>query len=173
MEDPRPSLELLLRYPPRERFFGWIAYSLSRAERRPTPEDEWVLFDLDQPHSLTILGSYKFNRNITLGGRFRLISGDPYTPIERGVYDADFDFYAPVFGAENSDRLPLFHQLDLRIDKTYRKDTWSLALYFEVTNVYNNRSVEFDASYNFDFSQTQFQRVGLPILPVLGLEGKF
>lgn len=167
------GLEILLRYPPKDRFFGWIAYSLSRADRRPTPSDDWVRFDLDQTHNVTMIGSYQLNRNITIGGRFRYISGNPYTPVVSATFDADFGGYIPELGTQNSARIPPFHQLDIRIDKKYRKETWSLTLYLEVTNVYNNRSIEFEPDYNFDFSQAQFEKIGLPIIPVLGLEGEF
>ncbi|HTQ46699.1 MAG TPA: TonB family protein, partial [Polyangiaceae bacterium] len=50
--------ETLLRYSPDERFFGWIAYTLSRSERRPSPSQPLRLFQYDETHILTVLGSY-------------------------------------------------------------------------------------------------------------------
>ncbi len=37
----------------------------------------------------------------------------------------------------NTERLKGFHQLDLRIDKQFYFDRWSLMLYVDVQNVYN------------------------------------
>src|SRR5687767_4939424 len=44
--------ELLLRYKQMGRFFGWLAYTLSRSERRDTPDADWEDFDYDQTHIL-------------------------------------------------------------------------------------------------------------------------
>ena len=42
-----------------DRFFGWVAYTLSRSERRSVNGEGLALFQYDQPHILTALGSYK------------------------------------------------------------------------------------------------------------------
>ena len=39
------------------------------------------LFDYDQTHILTLVGSYLLPRNWQIGGRFRLVSGNPITPV--------------------------------------------------------------------------------------------
>jgi hypothetical protein len=70
-----------------------------------------------------------------------------------------------------SERLPLFHQLDLRVDKRWQFKDWRLSAYLDVQNVYNNPAVE-AIVYNYDFSQQAFQ-TGLPILPSIGLRGEF
>jgi hypothetical protein len=44
----------------------------------------------------------------------------------------------------NSARLGGFHQLDIRIDKQYFLNNWSLLLYLDVQNVYNFKSDEPD-----------------------------
>jgi len=37
----------------------------------------------------------------------------------------------------NKERLKAFHQLDLRVDKSWYYNKWSLMLYFDIQNVYN------------------------------------
>jgi len=165
------GLELLVRHEFANNFTGWIGYTLSRAERKDFGSDEWRLFDYDQTHILNILGTYELPRNWTLGFRWRLISGNPYTPRVGSVYMVDDGSYSPVNGEPNSGRLPLFHQLDIRIDKRWVFDTWIFSAYLDLQNVYNHANVE-GFSYNYDSSQKRPQQ-GLPILPVLGIKGEF
>ena len=100
-----------------------------------------------------------------------MATGTPDTPILGGIYDADSDSYISLPGETNSERKPAFHQLDIRLDKTFRTDKYSLNAYLEVLNIYNRKNPE-AFFYNFDFTQ-KGTFTGLPILPVLGLKGEF
>ncbi len=163
--------EFLLRFKPEGRFFGWVAYTLSRSERKDPPNEAWRLFEYDQTHMLTALGSYKLGRGWQLGARFRYVTGSPYTPNIGGVMDYDAGVYAPLAEQpENGSRLPAFSQLDVRVDKTWDFESWKLSMYLDVQNAYNRKNTE-DISYNSDFSQHK-QAQGLPILPVLGIRGE-
>ncbi len=166
------GLETLLRYKPDEHFFGWISYTLSRSVRRDLPTDPLRLFRYDQTHVLTMLGSYKLGSGWQLGARFRLISGFLDTSSSYGAFDAtagaqlSVDAYPP-YGT----RMPLFHQLDLRADKTWTFPAWKLTAYLDVQNVYSHQSSD-SLSYNYNFTQSTYAR-GLPILPSIGLRGEF
>jgi TonB family protein len=163
--------EFLLRYKPEGRFFGWVAYTLSRSERRDTPSEDYAVFDYDQTHILTALGSVKLGRGWQLGARFRYITGTPYTPYVGGVVDYDAGVYAPLESLRvNSQRLPARHQLDLRVDKQWTFQSWKLSAYLDVQNVYNAKNVE-EVGYNYDYSERQTVQ-GLPILPIIGLRGE-
>jgi hypothetical protein len=162
--------EFLLKYPPRARFFGWVAYSLSKAERQRPIDPEYVPFYYDQRHVLTMLGSYKLTSSVNLGGRFRYSSGVPQTPVAFVIFDSDHDLYLPVEGPRYSDNLPDFHQLDVRVDKTFRFKSWKMSGYLEVLNIYNKKNPE-TTRYNFDYTQSAFLN-GLPITPVIGLRGE-
>jgi hypothetical protein len=89
---------------------------------------------------------------------------------ERAVYDADEDDFDPDSGGSRI-RLPLFHQLDVRIDKTWTFDAWMLDLYLDVLNTYDHRAIE-GSVYSYDFSQHAYFE-GLPVVPTLGLKGSF
>src|SRR6185295_7861583 len=65
------GLETLIRYKPDERFFGFLAYTLSRSVRRDAPDQPEHLFNFDQTHILTLIGSYRLGRGWELGARFR------------------------------------------------------------------------------------------------------
>jgi hypothetical protein len=163
--------ELLLRYKPQGRFFGWLSYTLSRSERRDAAGQPLYTYDYDQTHILTALGSYKLGRGWQVGARFRYVTGSPYTPNLGGTVDYDAGTYAPMAStARNSARLPAFQQLDLRVDKTWKFQRWSLSAYLDVQNVYNHQNTE-SISYNYDYSQTTPTH-GLPILPIVGIRGE-
>ena len=96
----------------------------------------------DQTHILTLIGSYVLPRNWQIGGRFRLVSGNPITPVTGSVYNASIDRYFPTYGPANSDRLPFFSQLDVRVDKRWIYQGWMLDLYLDIQNVTNRTNTE-------------------------------
>jgi TonB family protein len=163
--------EWLLRLKPEGPLYGWVAYTLSRSERSDGPGLPEIRYAYDQTHVLTALGSYKLGRGWQVGARFRYVTGSPYTPVVGGVMDYDAGSYAAVDETPaNSSRLPAFHQLDLRVDKTWKFDAWQLTAYLDVQNAYNRRNVE-AMTYNYDYSKTSSVS-GLPILPIVGLKGE-
>jgi TonB family protein len=163
------GMELLIKYKPDARFFGWAAYTLSRSSRIDGPGMPEHLAQYDQTHNLTILGSYRLGRGWEFGARYRLISGPLVTPVLSALYAADAAAYAEIDGTPFSKRLPLFHQLDLRVDKGWQFRNWHLSVYLDLLNVYNNAAKE-ALQYNFDFTQTQYQS-GLPFIPNIGVRG--
>ena len=165
------GIELLLRKELTSRLFGWIAYTFSHSERIDRPGQQWRLFDFDQTHNLTAIASYKLPRGWQIGARFRFITGNPETPVLGSRYLAPLDVYLPIYGATNSARVPSFSQLDVRIDKVWTFDAWTLDAYLDVLNSYNRRPVE-ATLYSYDFGQSAYLR-GLPIIPTLGLKGSF
>ena len=177
--------EVLIKYKPDERFFGWVAYTLSRSARVDAPGEPEHLVQYDQTHILTILGNYRLGHGWEFGARFRLVSGNLITPSVCDKSAADCDpnrtgslFHAPSgvytpipFAGAFSERLPLFHQLDIRIDKSWKFPRWKLSAYLDVQNVYNHGNTE-GLQYNFNFTTRQYVS-GLPILPSIGLRGDF
>ena len=177
--------EVLAKYKPDEHFFGWIAYTLSRSVRQDTPDAPEHLIGFDQTHILTALGSYRVGHGWEIGARFRLVSGNLQTPevcdsaseaCDQSRVNAMWQgstgaFSSLAFGSRNSERLPLFHQLDLRVDKTWTFALWKMSAYLDIQNVYNQQNVE-GINYNYNFTARQYS-TGLPILPSFGLRGEF
>jgi len=177
--------EFLLKYKPDERFFGWAAYTLSRSTRIDAPGEPERLVSFDQTHILTVLGSYQLGHGWEFGARFRLVSGNLVTPNVCNASDFSCDpdranalFHAPSgaytpipLSGRASERLPLFHQLDLRVDKRWKFKSWQLSAYLDVQNVYNNANTE-GILYNFNYTARQYVS-GLPLLPSFGLRGEF
>lgn len=155
------------------RHFGWLAYTLSRSLRRDAPDRPERLFDFDQTHNLILVGSAKLDRaqKWQIGGRFQFTTGRPYTPVVGSIYQSDLNYYQPLFGGLNSQRLESQHQLDLRLDRVWRFSTWRLSAFVDVTNVYLHAAV-LQYQYSYDYSQKQAIRT-IPILPSLGVRGEW
>jgi hypothetical protein len=82
-------------------------------------------------------------------------------------YDAKDDLYEPVFGPQNSIRLPDFWQLDLRVDRSFLLgDTGRLLVYVEGLNVTNHTNGE-EYIYNVDYTR-RGTITGLPAIAVVG-----
>ena len=165
------GLEVVARHELTSKFTGWLAYTLSRAERRDSGSPSYRLFEFDQTHILTVLGTYQLPRNWEIGSRFRLVSGDPTTPVVGAVYNASIDRYRPVFGSKYADRLAPFAQFDVRVDKRWIFNRWMLNAYLDLQNVFNRANPE-AMQYNYDYTKHQV-RQGLPIYPIIGLRGEF
>jgi outer membrane receptor protein involved in Fe transport len=164
------GMELTLRREPVHRLSGWVAYTLSRSERRDSGATDYRLFQYDQTHILTAVGMWRFGRNWQLSTRFRLTSGNPMTPVTGAVLDLDSGAYKPSYGAKYSARNPMFAQWDVRIDKKWVFNRFMLDLYLDVWNVTNRENVE-APSYNFDYSKQQSVN-GLSLEPILGLRAE-
>jgi hypothetical protein len=165
------GLEVLLRHYPQKRFFGWVAYTLSKAERRNIETGEWQNYRYDQTHILTAVAGYKLPYNFDVSARYRLVTGNPVTPVIGSVYDADRGQFEQVFGKPFSARNSPFSQLDIRIDKSFIYDTWTLGLFLDVLNVTYADNAE-GVRYNYDFTQSA-PVSGLPIIPTLGVSAKW
>ncbi len=162
------GLELQITHRQWRHFFGWVSYTLMRSQLFPDESYRPRAFDRDQTHVLTLVAGVSVKWGIDLGLRFRLASGFPYTPVV-GVQFID-TFHGGntgILGEENASRMPLFHQLDLRIDKTWKRKTVTVSLYLDVQNVYNRQNPVF---YLYSADYTQKKAVyDLPVLPSLGL----
>jgi TonB family protein len=165
------GFEAMLRQELAYRLSGWVAYTLSRAERRRTEDEDYRLFDVDQTHNLVLVAAYHLPRHWQLSTRFRYRTGQPSTPVVGATFVSDTDEYAPVFGGINSKRFDAFHQLDIRIDKQWVFDRWSFTGYLDVQNVYNHRN-SISLAYNYDYSKSG-KVGGLPLVTILGFKAEY
>ncbi|HTQ05539.1 MAG TPA: TonB-dependent receptor [Polyangiaceae bacterium] len=152
-------------------FFGWVAYTLLRAERRDQPGTPFRLFDFDQTHVLTALAAYQLGKGFDVSARFRYATGYPRTPVIGSYFDARRDLYEPELGPKNSTRLPDFWQLDVRFAKRFNIGTTELETYLDVQNVTDRQNPE-EIAYSPDYTQKRYID-GLPILPVIGARWGF
>jgi hypothetical protein len=151
-------------------WFAWLSYSYSKSTRVDRPGAPERLFQFDQPHSLNAAVSWTRGR-WQLGGRFQLYSGLPHTPAIGSILDSDRNFYIPLHGEVASVRPPMHHQLDLRVDYSWRWGPTAMTAFVDVQNVYLNETIV-TYFYSYDFTQ-RAAFTSLPIIPSLGLRGVF
>lgn len=140
--------------------------TISRSVRIDRKGDE-ALFAYDQPVIVNALASYKLSRGWRLGGRVRVASGNPYTPVVNRIFDHESRGFLPVYGERDSARLPPFWSIDVRVDKEWVFDKWTLAFYLDLQNATNRANVEVMA-WTYDY-RAEEPITSLPILPAFGL----
>ena len=151
-------------------WFAWVSASLSHSVRQDTPTAMERLFEYDQPVSVNAALSWRHG-HWQIGGRFQLYSGLPYTPVIGSIYDSDSNFYDPLFGKMYSERAPMHHELDVRIDRFFKLGPAQMNWFLDVQNVYMNQSTV-GYFYSYDYMQRSAFK-SLPIIPSAGLRGVF
>jgi hypothetical protein len=144
-------------------FYGLMSVTLFRSEFINANSTQYVPSSWDQRFIVNLTAGKKLKRNWEVGAKFRLSGGRPYTP-----YDTVLSSIVPVwdvtqqglfdYSRVNADRLPINHQLDIRVDKKYFFKRWNLNLYFDVQNAYG-----FSAAQQ-DILTVQRDANGMPLL---------
>ena len=184
------GMELILKHEFTQRFFGWIAYTLSRAEQTAyavngastsnqgmgalqtgAQGDDLVPDRLRpdaQPHR---------RRQLHVA---RLALRHALPPRDRHARHADVGGHlrrrrrpsTPAGRAPRTRRAsPTFNQLDLRAERTWTFNAWQFGAYLDVQNVYNAQNPEFTI-YDYRCRGSEPVR-GIPFLPILGVRGIF
>jgi hypothetical protein len=139
------GFEVLMQQKLYKGFYGILAYTFVRSEFEDL-EGNYIPSSWDSRHIITATAGYKIKRNWEFGLRWRFVDGIPFTP-----YDIALSSLIEIYdlrgqGIEdasrvNTERVPAFHQLDLRVDKVWFFKKWSLNLYLDIQNVYNFQSL--------------------------------
>ncbi len=123
---------------------GWnliLSYTYVRSEFKDSAS-EYTPSTWDNRHILNFTGLRGLPNNWEAGFKWRLSGGSPYTPydLQRSsrvdAWDVQGMGYLD-YSRFNSQRVPVFHQLDIRVDKQFFLESFSLMLYVDVQNVYN------------------------------------
>lgn len=121
-----------------------LAYTFVRSEFQNATE-EFVPSAWDNRHILNVTVGRQLKGDWDIGAKWRFVGGAPYTPwdIDRSsridAWEVNSRGYFD-FNRFNTLRFDNFHQLDLRIDKSFYFSRWSLMLYTDIQNVYNFQS---------------------------------
>jgi hypothetical protein len=113
----------------------------------PSAWDNKILYNLT--------ATRKIGKNWDVGFKWRFVGGAPTTPYDLetsalvSAWDRRNQPYLD-YNRFNTERLGSFHQLDLRVDRQFYFDKWSLMLYFDVQNLYNYKADEADKYVNTD-----------------------
>lgn len=136
--------ELLIRLREYRKTNLVFSYTFVRSEFR-SDNSAWIPSSWDNRHLINLTATKSFSRNWDLGLKWRFVGGAPYTPldVERSSFKAAWDVQGrgyPDYSRFNMLRLKPFHQLDIRIDKRYFFNRWSLMFYLDIQNVYNHKA---------------------------------
>ncbi len=182
---------------PGARLTGWVSYSFGRAER-----DEYgrrLAFDYDRRHAATVVGSYRFSPKWELAATFRAFSGFPRTPVlglRVSADETEDGRLVPALDAEgryvyetdlggvdnlNTERLPAFVRLDLRLSWKPRGDTGRWLFDLDVINATNRDNVgQYDPRLSYDPASALDQprltlepTAAIPFLPSIGVRFRF
>ena len=131
-----------------------LSYTLVRSEFKKFDTNldltsSYIPTSWDNKHLLNLIATREFKRNWQIGLKWRFVGGAPFTPFDENktslisawnVRGREYLDYSQF----NSLRLSNFHQLDIRIDKQYFYNKWSLMIYLDIQNLYNFKSDEPD-----------------------------
>jgi len=145
---------------------AWVSYTISRSERTFDPRRDPLSYPyvLDQTHNVSFVVSTNVS-NWTLGARFQIATGNPYTPFLGLVLDPSHGEFDRVYGSPNSSRLPTYVDLDIKVERVWRRRWGTLAAYLDLQNATNASLVE-DVYVDFD---REVPVRGLPLFPSVGL----
>jgi hypothetical protein len=123
-------------------FYGIAALTLVRSEFTNPNTEGFIPSSWDNRIILSLTAGKRFKKNWEIGARWRYLGGTPYTPfdVEESALISNWDLRNQGildFTQINGERLPAFHQLDLRVDKKYYFKNWNLNWYFDIQNAYN------------------------------------
>ncbi|MDF1549182.1 MAG: TonB-dependent receptor [Bacteroidales bacterium] len=125
-----------------------VAYTYVRSEFKDK-NGQYIPTSWDNQHILTLTSTMNFKNNWSGGLKWRFAGGLPYTPynFELSSLKEAWDTKGQAFldmNRINSERLGNFHQLDVRVDKKFFFNKWSLMLYLDIQNLYNFKSKQPD-----------------------------
>jgi len=178
------GLELLLRR--NGASWDWSAsYALSSTET--LIQSEWVPQYWDQTHALALTVGWRPTPRWTITGAFQLHSGWPFTPqiiefdtltVFQGEGLGSALRWREEFGDLNSERLPAYHRLDLRV--TRKLDVWGkpMEVYLDLFNAYNQQNLRsYDYGTQLVGEELKLVRYPdeelLPFLPSIGFRWEF
>jgi hypothetical protein len=168
-----------------------LSYTLVRSEFQDG-KGEYIVSAWDSKHILSMTGTAALKRNWQVGGRFRFVGGLPYTPWDlnrSSLIEAWNLSGGPYFDTSrlNANRFGVFHQLDVRVDKSYYLKKMTLKFYMDIQNLYNFQSQstdiivrETDANGNFltadNGTRYVLKSIKNPsgtVLPTIGIQVEF
>tara|TARA_R110001583_G_scaffold145635_2_gene297573 strand:+ start:145 stop:2523 length:2379 start_codon:yes stop_codon:yes gene_type:complete len=138
------GFELLAQKKSYHGFYYVLSYTFVKSEFQDS-SNNYIPSSWDNRHLLTITGGKKLTKNWEIGGKFRLVGGQPYTPYNFEASSIITNYNVSNSGILdysklNSERFKTYHQLDIRVDKTWYWKKRSLNFYIDIQNLYNSEA---------------------------------
>ena len=138
------GMEVLLQQRLHKGYYGLLAYTLVRSEYVNPGEafasQSWVPSSWDNQHIVSFTGGKKWDSGWEVGARVLFSGGLPYTPVNLAqslrIENWDtFNAAIPDYDLLNTERNGAFHQVDLRIDRKWFFENWSLDVFADLQNI--------------------------------------
>lgn len=132
-----------------ELMFKWLltqklnlssSLTIFKSEFKDGEQGSYVPSTWDNRFILNMSGTYNFPKHWSLGAKVSCIGGSPYTP-----YDVEKSSLVEAWNVQgrayydysryNQERLPVFGQLDVRVDKTFYLKKCMLGFYLDIQNI--------------------------------------
>ena len=132
-----------------ELMFKWLltqklnlssSLTIFKSEFKDGEQGNYVPSTWDNRFILNMSGTYNFPKHWSLGAKVSCIGGSPYTP-----YDVEKSSLVEAWNVQgrayydysryNQERLPVFGQLDVRVDKTFYLKKCMLGFYLDIQNI--------------------------------------
>jgi hypothetical protein len=165
------GFEAIIKREISERAFGWLSYTYSHSRQTNRRGENWFPTGFDQPHVLNAVASFKPGAGFELGARFQLASGRPDAVVVGSTFDADCGCYDSVVSGNRATRVPTYIQLDVRAEKVWLFELWSIGAYLDVINVTNRKNQE-GVDYDYRFRESA-PITSFPIFPTVGVRGQW
>ncbi|WP_372793572.1 TonB-dependent receptor domain-containing protein [Lutibacter sp.] len=138
------GFELLAQKKTYNGLYYLLSYTFVKSEFQDV-SNNYIPSSWDNRHLLTITGGKKLTKNWEIGGKFRLVGGQPYTPYDFETSSIVTNYNVSNSGILdysklNSERFKTYHQLDIRVDKTWYWKKLSLNFYVDIQNLYNSEA---------------------------------
>lgn len=136
--------EIMVRYNYGKASMLSVSYAYAKSRIRNAAGEE-TYRDFDQPHTVIVNNIFRLPHHWNISLFWTYHSGYPYTPTE-----VDFVQYRPepesvvLFyetGFKNSQRLPDYRSLDIRVEKTWFLGKNQLTAYINFINVFNRSNI--------------------------------
>lgn len=132
-----------------ELMFKWLltqklnlssSLTIFKSEFKDGEQGSYVPSAWDNRFILNMSGTYNFPKHWSLGAKVSCIGGSPYTPydVEKSSLVEAWNVQGRAYydySSYNQERLPVFGQLDVRVDKTFYLKKCMLGFYLDIQNI--------------------------------------
>ena len=139
------GVEAFLRHRVIDKFFGWVSYAYTHAERRENPDVTYQPYLFDNTYIVSIVANYNFTPNFEIGAKWQYLSGTSEVPITSLVLIQDpvTRGLNPLLASVDEElraELTPYHKLDFRISRKWDVRGMKIGGFLDILNVYNRKN---------------------------------